>query len=307
MPYNYYPLIRGRQFDLLALQHILLSTKHIIPIIEPVKAIPTLKKTLRLLLPKKQVGWIENPLVGQYGLQPSAQQQLPTTKLRQQPNLKSVYYFDQRNCDSTNVNTNQTYVICQNYTYLNAHQQQLSQWSPQAVIIPDEARFRQLLQHTQLPQISLSDPFHYEADLGEYLDQPDEHFTWAPYLGRLRPYQIGFSDYAISGAYYSDVGAPKTRQAIHLTYRGPAGDIRMHHFVSFDDGQLFGQKEKFLDLLTQLRHFVAAHRSEIQLTAPLQQLLYHFEITKNPGFGTVKRLLLAHHLRVIDQTLDQIN
>lgn len=47
----YYPFLRGRQNELLALQELLKNSKlseNIVPIIEPVKMSPTLLKTLRL-------------------------------------------------------------------------------------------------------------------------------------------------------------------------------------------------------------------------------------------------------------------
>lgn len=67
----YYPIIRTKQFDLLALQTLLkkdLLHEKIIPILEPVRDTPTLAKTI-LLLKEKHPNFyvIENPRVGNYG------------------------------------------------------------------------------------------------------------------------------------------------------------------------------------------------------------------------------------------------
>ena len=52
----YFPYLRGRQFELIALRELLendLIGDKIIPIIEPIKPTPTLAKTLRLYTERK--------------------------------------------------------------------------------------------------------------------------------------------------------------------------------------------------------------------------------------------------------------
>jgi len=64
----YYPYLRGKQFDLLAVNTLIKEvrwSKKIRPIIEPVRDSPTLKKTIELFDQKKFVCYlITNPQVG---------------------------------------------------------------------------------------------------------------------------------------------------------------------------------------------------------------------------------------------------
>ncbi|WP_225350893.1 sce7725 family protein [Lacticaseibacillus camelliae] len=69
---NYYPLIRGRQYDLLALREAVTKdflSPHILPVIEPVKDLPALAAVARAFTDRKHPLFIvQNPQVGRYGL-----------------------------------------------------------------------------------------------------------------------------------------------------------------------------------------------------------------------------------------------
>ena len=66
----YFPYLRGRQFELIALRELLekrLIGDKIVPIIEPVKLTSTLVKTLNLYVEEKhKVALIMNPQVGNF-------------------------------------------------------------------------------------------------------------------------------------------------------------------------------------------------------------------------------------------------
>ncbi|MFD1670480.1 sce7725 family protein [Agrilactobacillus yilanensis] len=304
MTYSYMPLLRGRQFDLLALQTVL-STKptHLWPLIEPVKDSSTLVKTLRLWLQQKQpIGLILNASVSDYALLGHKQHPIPP-KILADPNLWQFAFFDSSFSKDYFTKTTHCGLICHHYRYFVQHLAQLSTLAIDCLIIPNEARFLVLAQQLPYPVIPLSDPFQREDDLPAYQTHLDELFTWQHALGQLVPKAIGFSDYSIMGRYYSEYGKPQTTQGLQLIYPDASGALRIHHFISFDDGKMGHQKEKFLDLLQQLRHFVAQQPQNNWLTPALKQLLYLHELDKNPGFGTVKKLLLTHHFELLDQIL----
>lgn len=66
----YYPYVRGRQYELLALKELLISgllSKKIVPIIEPVKLSPTLIKSLDAFVEaNREICFIINPDVGSF-------------------------------------------------------------------------------------------------------------------------------------------------------------------------------------------------------------------------------------------------
>ena len=67
----YFPYLRGRQFELLALRELLEKGrigKKIIPIIEPVKPSSTLLKTLECFVANdREIAIVINPAVGDFG------------------------------------------------------------------------------------------------------------------------------------------------------------------------------------------------------------------------------------------------
>src|SRR5690625_819300 len=66
----YFPYLRGRQYELIAIRDLLekeLLSEKIIPIIEPIKPNTTLLKTLEAFVERgRKIGFIINPEVGRY-------------------------------------------------------------------------------------------------------------------------------------------------------------------------------------------------------------------------------------------------
>lgn len=306
MKYSYVPLLRGRQFDLLALQSILkINPTRIFPIIEPVKDSSTLIKTLRLWLKQNQpIGFILNSSVGTYPLITEKKHPVPK-KLLENENFWEFAFFDSSYTPSYFTKTKHRGLICNNYHYLKTNLTYLETTPMDCIVLPKEARFLELVSRLTIPVIPWQDPFIHEGHLIDYQQHADECFTWDHYLGQLNPTWLGFSDYSIMGHYYSEFGSPQSAQALHLIYPAMDHALQIHHFVSFDDGHMGQQKEKFLDLLQQLRLFLSQQPDRSWYTPALKELLYRFEIEKNPGFGTVKKLLLAHHFELVEQQLVQ--
>ena len=67
----YYPILRGRQYELIALRNCiegsLISSEFVLPVIEPVKAVPSLIKLLDACKENSfKIAIIQNPVVGQW-------------------------------------------------------------------------------------------------------------------------------------------------------------------------------------------------------------------------------------------------
>lgn len=91
---NYYPLIRGRQYDLLALTAAVKSglDAHIIPVIEPVKDIAALPRMVQAFAKARHPLYVlANPQVGQYGLLAQPKHVLPAPL--PEP-IQTARYFD---------------------------------------------------------------------------------------------------------------------------------------------------------------------------------------------------------------------
>ncbi len=271
---DYYPLIRGRQYDLLALQACLKTlSPHIKPIIEPVKDIAALPRTVTAFAKAAHPLYlIANPQVGQYGLLASPKHALPA--LLPAP-VATARYFD-------------PYPAALTLTQTKAQVQLLT--AEQLAVIPNAARMR-AVHHPRA--IYLEDHYPQRDRTEGYYTVQDELYQYP--LATLPG--VGFADYPLSTRHYSDTGYPQRAIALHLLY--PRDNMLwLHHFVSVNNAAYHDPGTKFFEALSPIHAWLATQPQAA--TPALTQLLTldHF-----PGLGTVRKLQLMHWLTIVDRWL----
>ncbi|MBO0453870.1 sce7725 family protein [Candidatus Enterococcus murrayae] len=289
----YYPYLRGKQFDLLAVTTLIKEQRwsgSIRPIIEPVRDSATLKKTIELFDENDIVCYlIMNPQVG-------------TAKLFEEKR------FDWNLSDSTSVKkaeivTKENPFDAELYLF-NAHSPRKTGMfaieSDDLTVIPDQGRFRIL----DIPnKILLREAFHSRKNIADYAEKADDFF------GDEHLYfasdSIGFSDYTIEGSRYFDKGGPSRALAIHISYFDAYFNIRIKHFVSDSNENAQNQVGKFFEALDKLTEWYSRNQDQLLLTLGLEELLKYQETKKFPGLGTIKKWSLAHHLELIGAFLEQ--
>ncbi|KRL93489.1 sce7725 family protein [Levilactobacillus hammesii] len=292
----YFPYFRGRQYDLQALKAIAqqqILPANIIPIIEPVRDIRGLPQTVAAFVDHAQpVVVIANPTVSDYAL---TQQKLYDWRpFRDNPALIVGHILTPTLIpdELTAPNGHQTLLVARQYDELKAAQQAGWLTAPNYLLVPPEARIRQLLQR---PTVSLFDHAWFPEHDRSYADITDGFFSddWA-----LTTHDYsGYSDYTISGGHYSEHGYPARAVTLHLTYfRGE--QLRIHRFVSTDRSDYKHPKEKFFQAVAQLAAWLPQQPLSTQTPAAKQLAAYH-EQQHFPGLGVVKRLSLEHHLQVM--------
>ncbi len=152
----YFPYFRGRQYDLLALKKIAeqqILPHNIIPIIEPVRDIRALPQTVAAFVEHDQpLVVITNPTVSDYAL---TQQKLYDWQTwRDNPNLIVGHILTPTTVASPPVAGHQTLLIGRQYDELLAAHHAGILTDATYLLVPPEARIRQLLQR---PTISLFD------------------------------------------------------------------------------------------------------------------------------------------------------
>jgi len=293
----YFPYFRGRQYDLLALkniaqQHIL--PRNIIPIIEPVRDIRALPQTVAAFVEHDQpLVVIANSTVSDYAL---TQQKLYDWRpYAENPNLIVGHILTPTTIPSDlhATSTQRTLLVARQYDELVAAKHAGWLDDPTYLLVPPEARIRQLLTR---PTGSLFDHAWIPEHDRSYADIEDGFFsedwqtaTWDGYTS--------VSDYTIGGAHYSEHGYPSRAVTLHLTYF--AGDqLRIHRFVSDDRDDYRHPKEKFFQAVAKLAAWLPAQPAAVQTPAALALADYH--VTQHfPGLGVVKRLSLEHHLQTM--------
>lgn len=272
---KYYPIIRGRQYDLLALKTMAKTlSQNIIPIIEPVKDIPALAGVVSAFTKAGHPLFIiQNPQVGQYGLLAQPKHALPNPLPTP---LAPARYFDV---------TAAPLVLAQSFeqvTLLSADQ---------LAVVPNTARVRQL----HLPNaIYLEDHYPTRSRTEDYYFIQNEFYQYA----RLQLPGVGFADYPLSTHHFDEHGYPQRAIAMHLLYPDHH-QLWLHHFVSVNNVDYQDPGTKFFEARATLAPWLQMHPQAHTQASDAILALDHF-----PGLGTVRKLELMHWLEVVGRFLD---
>ena len=313
----YFPYVRGRQYELLALRELieddLLSSK-IIPIIEPVKLSPTLLKTMEAYVERnRELIIICNPAVGTFG---SDMNEADTKKDKNKvkflsllgnknilkgqimkKNSKAVVYVWER---KMNTKKEDWIVINNNREYQEQYTEIFGDVTPRFVFIPDESSFRRQVRQNR---VLLVDRFNKRERNSSYLDNDDEFYSDDHRFYAEDGFK-GFADYSIIGNDYLESGFAPYAVAIHIVYFKDE-NLRVHHFVSDTNDDIQNPAKKFYEATQKLYDWVSTN--DIQHTKGLDAFINHYNNQSYPGLGSVKKLSLMHHLELIGNYLEEVH
>lgn len=305
----YFPYLRGRQFELIALRELaekgVLSSR-ITPIIEPVKLSSTLVKTIETYGTNDiQLAIITNPKVGSFS---SDAKEEKNQKLKEnlsvilkrenniifmnllRPNLKPEKFIGRY---ADNMGT-----ICDDKDAIYVYEAYFAETHVKYNLIPDESGFRRKIRKNR---VLLADKFNKLDRNNDYIEVDDEPFS-EDHLYYQEDGYVGFSDYSVVGKEYNETGFAPYAVAIHIVYFDKDDSLRIKHFVSDSNDDISDPAGKFQEALAKL----VAWNEEKQLdTVAMKEFedLYHREAY--PGLGTVKKLSIMHHLELIGRYLDK--
>ena len=305
----YYPILRGRQNELLAIRDLLtdsLLSKRIIPVVEPVKISPTLVNTMDLFYKMNHpFVFIRNPKVGSF-----------SSDLR---NEKNRNYIERLNAliekesiirgiiidsnfpetmdqwNKQGIDINNILALC---TVADNVKYYLSSNSEIKTIVPYAPAFRRIRNN----RILLEDKFNKQEKNADYLLEPDEFFS-EDHLYYAEDGYIGFSDYSVIGEEFSESGFAPRAVAIHIVYFDNSLGLRIKHFVSEDTEDTSDTAKKFYQAVSQL---VAWNKTAKLKTKGISEFERIYEDQSYPGLGVVKKLSIMHHLELMSQYLDGI-
>lgn len=304
---TYFPYLRGRMYDLLALKELCEADQlgsQIVPIIEPVRDSKELQQTVQTFIEHQQpFSVIANPQVSVYGLN--------DTKLFPLPELTDLDFYypsailaaDFSGDFLKHTRQQSALLIANNFELLKAYQNTRVLQSVKRVFIPDEARM-----HRLVPKKAalLSDPLTSIKHVEDYDILTDEFFEPAYWYQQVDNF-TDYSDYSMVGHIYFDKGMPARAIALHVIYVTSKGNLRIHHFVSDSNQTMGGQKQKFQEALAKLVDWSAENISGLNQTPALKELLSYQQVDKFPGLGTVKKLSLMHHFQLMNRLLNLKN
>lgn len=315
----YYPYIRGRQYELLALKELVSQNRlsaNITPIIEPVKFSPTLIGTLEeFTKAKHQLMFIENPQVGSFR---EEYEQCITennyTRYQKTRNartdsdekiIQKIYLFTDSLPDELNGKdfTSLT-LINTNPAYLAKFAEIYSTSKAELVFRPDEGHIRRISDRHSKKKVILGDYFVKQERNSDYSKITDELFSEDHLYFKDENY-VGFSDYSVIGSSYFEGGFAPFAVAIHIVYFDIDKRLKIKHFVSSSNDDIQNPAGKFHEALKELKQWTETDLGKKNITPSIQQFLEYYDNGAYPGLGTAKKLSLMHHLELMGQYLDQ--
>lgn len=305
----YFPYLRGRQFELLALRELLekgVLSEKIVPVIEPVKLSTTLIKTMDLYNARsKKYGLIMNPQVGSFM---SDTKEAKNEKLvdafkesinKSESILYVVFLTQNFNCENfIQRHSDRIATICANRDAISVYEKYFTSINVNYTLLPDETVFRRKIQKNK---VLLADKFNKQERNNDYITINEEPFSDEHLYYKLDGY-VGFSDYSIVGKDYSETGFAPYAVAIHIVYFAEDNSLRVKHFVSDSNDDISNPAGKFQEALCKLIKWNATMRLDTLAMEEFQEL---YRREAYPGLGTVKKLSIMHHLETIGRYLDR--
>lgn len=305
----YFPYLRGRQFELIALRELVekgvLSSK-ITPIIEPVKLSSTLVKTIETYkVCNKHLAIITNPGVGSFNsdVREKKNQKLKESFFACLKDDNDILFMNLLRPNSTpnkfiEKHSNNMGTICNDKDAIHIYETYFSLTNVKYNLIPDESGFRRKIRKNR---VLLADKFNKQDRNNDYIEVDDEPFS-EDHLYYLEDGYIGFADYSVIGKEYNETGFAPYAVAIHIVYFDIDDSLRVKHFVSDSNDDISDPAGKFQEALSKL---VAWNEKKQLDTVAMKEFedLYHREAY--PGLGTVKKLSIMHHLELIGKYLDK--
>lgn len=306
----YYPILRGRQNELLAIKELLnksLLSDSIIPIIEPVKLSPTLVNTLEAFSEaKRNLALILNPKVGSMLVDirnpKNAKYKDRLKAIIEENNVLNGIIIDSSTFDhvekmrENGIDDADIITLCTNPDTIKYFNDSFDSNSSVKTVVPYASAFRKIRNN----RILLEDKFNKKPRNQDYIDDPDEFFSNDHIYYKDDGY-IGFSDYSIIGEEYSETGFAPYAVAIHIVYFDNDKELRVHHFVSKDNDDISDPANKFYQAVKQLVEWNKAQQLDTLAIQTFEKICAE---QSYPGLGVVKKLSLMHHLELVGRYLD---
>lgn len=320
----YYPYLRGKQFELLALRELskggLPDYKNICPIIEPLKndfsgnatAIEAMSDChMRFAL-------ILNPYRGDFtvGDDSFAQKTLASFETKDPFGINSngwiPAFLVDKNIDIAKKiiqekKMSNVMLVAQDDVDFDGIREMLELKAVKYFVFPESKTLSRKLKRFEkkLELIRIDDKFPQVKRNNDYRDtkeskNEDQLFSEEHIFYKDDGYS-GFSDYTLITKELADGGALPYVVAVHLTYVGKDAEIRVHHFLS--DSNSNGREniqKKFAEAAMKADDFFKEH--DIR-TSSVDELVQFMKDGHYPGLGSLKKYSIKHHIQLVDELL----
>lgn len=312
----YYPYLRGKQFELIALRDFANENPdnhNICPIIEPVKEnLKFLDNTIKGLKDHgEKFILILNPNEGDFRGK-SIDLVGGLVNLADSKWVPGLIYS--HNCEELgrliqSQHLDNVVIIFKDgidFERDDSLEKFLSQENIDSVVVSnaDTRAGKRKLQNLGKKIIRLDDNFHEQKRNADYLNVQDEQFTEEPFYFKEDSFE-GFSDFTTLPKSFTEGGSLPYAVAIHLTYHIPGQKmVYIHHFVSeknFDQSNIQG---KFAEAARKAIVFFHQNPTYFH-SSSLDELEGYVNEERYPGLGVIKKISIKHHLQLINHILEK--
>lgn len=314
----YFPYLRGRQYELLAIKELvsqkLLNKNLVVPLVEPVRLSPTLVSVMSTCIEKDYpLAIVGNPSVGSFCSDCSDLAGKPhkanykaqfDEKFYQSQIIKSLIVNQSSisildDWQKKGIKKSEILAINLNRDCLDIYASAFNGCNPLYTLLPDEGAFKRRITERR---VLLDDKFEKQDRNSDYQYKMDEFFSEDHLFFRDEGF-IGFSDYSIVGNEYSESGFAPYAVAIHIVYLNSDNELRVRHFVSDSNEDISNPAKKFYEAASKLATWYDAQNTKDNFTKGLEIFLKHHREHTYPGLGTVKKLSIMHHLELMNNYL----
>lgn len=308
----YFPYLRGRQFELIAVRELAEKgklRKCVIPIIEPVKLSATILSTISACeKSNNEIAVISNPQVG--SLYADAQKDKTGKKLNEffsriisssavinavlaAKDSKTTY----DHLINSGVSPAEILAIFSDRSFISDYENVFGKTFKYGVV-PYDASFRRI----RGSRIMITDRFEpikkdrnndYRKNVDQFFSDDHIYFKDDGYFG--------FSDYSIVGKEYQDSGFAPYAVAIHIVYFDDDKELRIRHFVSDSNDDISDPANKFYEAVSKLVMWNKEKKISTEGMRGFEEL---YDSGAYPGLGVVKKLSIMHHLELIGEFLE---
>jgi hypothetical protein len=306
----YFPYLRGKQFELIALREInglmAENTAKISPIIEPVKNSSTLKKAL-LDFKTKNINFniIINPQVGDLinavkeilsilhsNLVDYTNYQIAIIIQENTKHEKIIELIKESQIVVGGISLIHNSVI-DNISEIVSEYEKLFSVVNNIIDFNKTSR-RYYRNFNPKTIVGLDDPFEAQQKNSDYLQTESSPFT-EEHLFYAQDNFKGFSDYLTIGDKYSESGMLPFAVAIHLSYED-SKKIRIKHFVSNSNDDRADIAGKFAEALAKL---ISWCNKNNQTSIGITEFRELYTTGHFPGLGSIKKLSIMHHIELV--------
>lgn len=313
----YYPYLRGKQFEFLALRELSeeLSNeqkRYLLPIIEPVK------KTFRdafaaiNVMQKKNLrfAFILNPMLGDFQ---ELRKEIYNGELKQILPSEDTFWqpaFILQGHAESIINTINSEHL-QQVLLIMPKNEEIDRWIPVlklnqvSTIVTCNADSRSTvrkLRSLNKAIVRLDDCFQQETRNRDFSGKEDQFFNDNHAYFSDEGFS-GFGDFTTMPAAYSEGGMLPYVVAIHFTYNKSNDEIWIHHFLS--DSNINGTENiqtKFREAAQKVIQFFDSNTKDS--TRSIKDIQKYLDDGHYPGLGMLKKLSVKHHLTLMCQFLE---